>query len=287
MRRCFGGIRHGASTLYLIGASDYKTIFFPIAVFACVAAPVHSFPNFIYGLTWIWLHQLQCNVSNQFQSAAEDSINHPWRPLPSGMISERNMFIMRWVLPPLCVAVSLAFGRDVALTSIALTLTTVVYDEFALAGHWVGKNACNIAGYVSFEIGATKIMGAQSTLDHIAIAAVVLSGIIIFTTIQSQDFADVAGDVAIGRVTFPIYAPEASRMVTLVALVLWSVLLADLWKLGTFSGGVFCALGVYVGYRYYNLRSVKEDKESYRMYNLWLFLVHVLPAQSRWSILGV
>lgn len=66
---------------------------------------------------------------------------------------------MRWVLPPLCVAVSLAFGRDVALTSIALTLTTVVYDEFALAGHWVGKNACNIAGYVSFEIGATKIMG--------------------------------------------------------------------------------------------------------------------------------
>lgn len=105
-------------------------------------------------------------------------------------------------------------------------------------------------------------------MDHIAIAAVVLSGIIIFTTIQSQDFADVAGDVAIGRVTFPIYAPEASRMVTLVALVLWSVLLADLWKLGTFSGGVFCALGVYVGYRYYNLRSVKEDKESYRMYNV-------------------
>lgn len=96
----------------------------------------------------------------------------------------------------------------------------------------------------------------------------ILSGIIIFTTIQSQDFADVAGDVSIGRVTFPIYAPEASRKVTLIAMVLWSVFLAALWELGTFSGGAFCALGAYVGYRYYNLRSVKEDEVSYRVYNV-------------------
>lgn len=184
MKRCFGGIRHGTSTLYLIGASDYKTILFLIvrplsnvevpsdgvltqAVFAFVAAPVHCLPNFIYGLAWIWLHQLQCNVSNQFQSAVEDSINRPWRPLPSGMISERHMLIMRWVLPPLCVAVSTMFGWDVALTSVALTITTVIYDEFGLAGHWIGKNACNIAGYVSFEIGATKIMGELPYVVHL------------------------------------------------------------------------------------------------------------------------
>ncbi|KAF7965238.1 hypothetical protein HWV62_27656 [Athelia sp. TMB] len=268
MKRCFAAIRHSALTLYLLGASDYKTIFLPITVFACVAAP------------------LQCNVSNQFQSVEEDAINRPWRALPSGMIGARHMYIMRWALPPLCIALSVMYGRDVVLTSIALTVTTVVYDGCSLAGHWIGKNACNISGYVTFEIGATKIMGAQSALDATALSAIFCSAIIIFTTIQSQDFADVAGDASIGRVTFPIYAPEASRLVTLVALVLWSVFLAALWDLGTLSGSLFVALGAYVGWRYYNLRSVKDDEMSYRMYNLWLFFVHLLPAQSRWSILG-
>ena len=45
------------------------------------------------------------------------------------------------------------------LASALLTATAVIYDEFSLAGHWVGKNVCNILGYTSFEIGATKVMG--------------------------------------------------------------------------------------------------------------------------------
>ena len=35
----------------------------------------------------------------------------------------------------------------------------LIYDEVGLAGHWVGKNLCNVFGYLTFEIGATKIMG--------------------------------------------------------------------------------------------------------------------------------
>lgn len=91
---------------------------------------------------------------------------------------------------------------------------------------------------------------------------------VIFTTIQSQDFPDVEGDAGIGRVTFPIYAPEASRMVTLIALITWSVFLTALWELGTISGIIFCALGAYAGYRYYHLRGVMDDKSSYRTYNV-------------------
>lgn len=75
------------------------------------------------------------------------------------MVSERQKFILRWGLPPLCIGLSALYGWDVALTSFALTVTTIIYDECSLAGHWVGKNTCNIFGYVTFEVGATKLMG--------------------------------------------------------------------------------------------------------------------------------
>lgn len=171
-------IRACAWMLYLFTKTDYKTIFFPIVslvrslysyvdwlsisyqtVFACVAAPVYSFPHLLHGLVWIWLHQLQCNVSNQFRSGHEDAINRPWRPIPAGLISEINSLYLRWGLPLLCIGLSSIYGRDVMLTSVAMTVTTIVYDELSMAGHWLGKNLCNISGYVTFEIGATKLMG--------------------------------------------------------------------------------------------------------------------------------
>ncbi|KAF7968447.1 hypothetical protein HWV62_30573 [Athelia sp. TMB] len=256
------------------------------AVFACVAAPVASPAHLLHGLAWIALHQLQCNVSNQASTGAEDAINRPWRPLPAKRITPRQMAALRWALPPLCVALSAAYGWDVAAASVGLTATTVVYDEWSLAGHWIGKNACNIAGYVTFELGASKIMGETSTLDATAVHAICCSAFIIFTTIQSQDFSDVEGDASIGRVTFPIYAPEGSRLATLVAMCAWSVYMAVMFELGPLAGAAFCALGAYVGLRYYTLRGVEQDKASYRVYNLWLFAVHLLPAQTRWGALN-
>lgn len=129
------------------------------SVFACVSAPVHSFVRFLHAVLWIWLHLLQCNVSNQYRSVLEDAVNRPWRPLPSRLISVEHACILRWLLVPLCIGTSLCYGWDVALASACLTLTTVCYDELGLAGHFLGKNLCNVPGYVSFEIGATKIMG--------------------------------------------------------------------------------------------------------------------------------
>lgn len=128
-------------------------------MFAVVAAPVHSLSSFLHALLWIWFHLLQCNVSNQYRSAEEDFINRPWRPIPSGRVSYEDAMVIRICLIPLCLWISSLHGWDVALCSISLTITMIVYDEFQLAGHWIGKNLCNVPGYLSFEVGATKIMG--------------------------------------------------------------------------------------------------------------------------------
>jgi hypothetical protein len=48
---------------------------------------------------------------------------------------------------------------DVALANALLTATTIIYDKFPLAYHFLGKNAYDIVGYMLFEIGAMKVMG--------------------------------------------------------------------------------------------------------------------------------
>lgn len=105
-------------------------------------------------------------------------------------------------------------------------------------------------------------------MDEISISAVLLSGALIFTTIQAQDFADVEGDTKLGRVTLPIYAPELSRQLTFIALVAWSAFLGSYWKVDLIYRVAFGALGAVVGYRYFSLRSTDCDRISYLLYNV-------------------
>lgn len=99
-------------------------------------------------------------------------------------------------------------------------------------------------------------------------SAVVFNSLVILTTIQAQDFPDVDGDAAIGRVTLPIYAPELSRLITLLATTMWSIYLSWFWGVGNASAMIMVLTGTYVGYRYYMRRNILSDKRSYVLYNV-------------------
>lgn len=75
--------------------------------------------------------------------------------------------------------------------------------------------------------------------DRTSLIALLASGLLIFTTIHAQDFADADGDRRSGRRTLPIIAPEGSRVYILVALPLWSIMLSVLWGLGPLSAVMF------------------------------------------------
>lgn len=115
------------------------------------------------------------------------------------------------------------------------------------------------------------------SLDKTALLALLCSTSIIFTTIHAQDFADVEGDKASGRRTLPIVAPEGSRVWMLVALMLWSCVLAGLWGLGPVSGTLYFCTGSLVGARYFKLRKIDDDKRSYLLYNVSLGVLGFLP----------
>ncbi|KAJ7203578.1 hypothetical protein GGX14DRAFT_305665, partial [Mycena pura] len=78
-------------------------------------------------------------------------------------------------------------------------------------------------------------------LNSVSVHAVIISGILISTTIQleAQDFPDVEGDAAMGRVTFPIYAPKFSRIATLAVMVAWSIFLGSYWSLGAIISAIW------------------------------------------------
>jgi 4-hydroxybenzoate polyprenyltransferase len=105
-------------------------------------------------------------------------------------------------------------------------------------------------------------------MDFVSVTAVIISGILIFTTIQAQDFPDVEGDKALGRMTFPIYAPEFSRAFTLFATVAWSMFLSWFWGVGPVSAAFLVVFGAYVGIRYYRWRTLEADKKSYLIFNV-------------------
>lgn len=285
MKPTLSRLRYHAKTVLLFTISDLKTIFIPVSLFACATAPLHSASRLLLGLLWIWMHQFMCNVSNQAHGEAEDAVNKPWRPLPAGRITQAQAVVLRWVVVSLCTWCSAMYGPGVVLSSMGLFVTTYLYDEMGLAGHHIGKNLCNIAGYTTFEIGATKTMGASSGMDTVSTAAVCISGALIFTTIQAQDFADVEGDRLLGRVTFPIYAPEFSRACTLVALVGWSLALSWYWSIGCLCTASLVTLGTFIGFRYYTRRSAADDKSSYLFYNVWLMAVHILPLHARTGVM--
>ncbi|KAJ7902542.1 UbiA prenyltransferase family [Mycena olivaceomarginata] len=276
-------IVHSLYTLFLFTKSDIKTTVIPITCLAAASAPLSSIYRLPDVVFWIWLHLLQFDVANQILNPKEDALNKQDRPLPSNRISLSQAFIFRWLLIPVCGALSLCYSVQTLYASITLLMLTIIYNEWeAHSRHWFIRNIVNAAGFASFEVGATFVAGYnRHRLDEVAILSIAISAGIFATTIHAQDFKDIEGDRAIGRRTIPIVLPSIARYTILVALTLWSIGLAGVWKLGIFEATAFISLGFLVGGRYIFCQSTVDDQISFYWYNVWLSAAHALPGYYR------
>ncbi|KAG2073279.1 hypothetical protein BDR04DRAFT_1072943 [Suillus decipiens] len=278
-------LRH-FETAWLFTRSDFKTIIFPVMMFSAVVSPRHSLLGFSCTFCWLWFQLLHFNVSNQSYSADEDVLNKPWRPVPSGRISVKDCRSLRWGLMVFCLSSSYLFCLNVAMTSGVYTMFLIMHEDFHLSNHPIFKNLCNAGGYATNELGSLLILSRGSPLDETSIKALSCSALVILLTIHAQDFADVNGDRRSGRRTLPIVAPEGSRIYMLGALPLFSFALASFWNLGPLSTVLFVSMGFWVGIRYFFFRDEICDQSSYRLYNIWLMGVHLLPANVRFRALA-
>lgn len=278
-------ISYHLHTLFLFTKSDIKTLIPPVTLFAAAAAPSCSISRLVHVIFWLWVHALQLALANQTlpRAIAEDTLNHPDRPLPAGRISVPVARTLRWVMVPLCLLLSAAYGPRTALASLGASLFMLAYNEGGGAGgHWFVRNALNAIGYAVAEAGATLVACQnERDVDSTACAAVALSAGIILTTIHTQDFKDVRGDAATGRVTFPIAYPMLSRVATAFVLIAWSWGASRAWRLDQLSAAAMGVLALFVGVRFVVRTDVRADKISFYWYNVWLCSAYMLPAYYR------
>ncbi|KAJ7654919.1 UbiA prenyltransferase family [Mycena rosella] len=276
-------IAYFAHTAFLFTKSDIKTTVIPITFLAAASAPLTSIYRLPHVVFWIWLHVLQFDVSNQILQPEEDAMNKRDRPLPSDRMSLSQASVCRWLLVPICGALSACYSVETVYASVALVCLTIIYNELsAHSGHWAVRNTVNAAGFASFEVGATLVAGGNPhILDDVAILSIAISAGIFATTIHAQDFKDESGDRAIGRRTIPIVLPSIARYTVIIPLMIWSTGLSLVWQLDPFTAVGFVVLAFSVGARYIRVRTVHADQVSFYWYNVWLSAAHALPGYYR------
>ena len=104
-----------------------------------------------------------------------------------------------------------------------------------------------------------------------SLVAQLLIAVVIFTTIQAQDFKDVDGDVLINRQTLPILLPTASRLGTSLLVPLWSLFFVYCYRTANpVVSAAAVVLGAITGTRFWFERTRDSDKMSYLLYNVSL-----------------
>jgi hypothetical protein len=144
-------------------------------------------------------------------------------------------------------------------------------------GHAVTTCKKKQPGFFAFTFtGADRQF--TGVMDFVSVTAVIISGILVFTSVQGQDFPDVEGDKTVGRMTFPIYAPELSRFLMLFVTMAWSVFLSWFWEVGPISSALFTSFGIYLGLRYYCRRTIEADRRSYLIFNVCILTARPVGA---------
>ncbi|KAJ7575283.1 UbiA prenyltransferase family [Mycena floridula] len=269
--------QYHAWTLYLFTKSDIKTILVPIVVFGAISAPNTSVACIANATFWTWIHLLQFCISNQRMSPGEDVLNKPWRPLPSARLTAHQASVLRWILLPVCLGLS--WIHQIVHIGIIFAVGVLLHNEFKLDSYWPTRHILNALGYFTFDLGATTISRVDSSQDIAprVFLAQFMGAMIVLTTIHAQDFQDEQGDRVQGRRTLPIVMPTVGRFSMPVILIFWSILLTVHWSCTLiFTIGII-SFGIWVGIRFWSLRSPADDRISYWLYNFWLGAVRIVP----------
>ncbi|KAJ7633398.1 UbiA prenyltransferase family [Mycena polygramma] len=269
-------------TAYLFNQYDIISTIGPVIVVGSVLAGMPDLKAFLHGLVWQELHLIAFEIQNQITGLEEDRLSKPTRPLVSGRLTVQTAQKIYLVL----IVLSLwnSAGHGLLACSILHLVSMFSYNELGLARFWALKSFIGSMGYVCYCWGMTVIFDHGRPLSRTSIIAVVLSGLIFTTTGHAQDFRDREGDAAIGRKTLAIVLPQTFARWSLMVLMLgWTAGLVYLWGPPTAVSLLFFALAAYTTIGFVRDYSEKADSVSYKWYNIWLIVAHMLPLFKRFS----
>ncbi|KAI9842227.1 MAG: hypothetical protein M1837_007372 [Sclerophora amabilis] len=282
-------------TLWLFTCSEHKTVVTPqtaFGIFSALSGPVlttNPSPSLLtilgtrlpQALLWSWLNILVFTISNQRlpTSVVEDSVNKPWRPMPSGRLSVLQARRLLLITVPLVFVATLFLGGTRE-TVAAMVLTWMYNDLGGADESFVARNLINALGLMCYASGASAVacgFGLYS-LTPAAYQWLGIIGTVIFTTLQVQDLRDQEGDRTRGRSTAPLDLGDGfARWTVAIPMMFWSFACPAFWGLGVYAYIAPAVLGSLVAVRALMLRGVESDELTWKLWSLWISSLYILP----------
>lgn len=104
---------------------------------------------------------------------------------------------------------------------------------------------------------------------------------IVASTVQMQDIPDQEGDRSRGRRTVPLVIGDVeARWKVAITVVLWSFVAPTFWALGIKGQLVTIIPGAVIVVRVMTIRSPGPDMSTFKIWNLWMMCLYVLPLLS-------
>ncbi|KAG8166799.1 hypothetical protein KVR01_002488 [Diaporthe batatas] len=169
-------------------------------------------------LAFNWTNLLVFDLANQRSpgSVAEDRINKPWRPIPTGKISPQQTRRTMLVIVPLSMCLNYHLG--VWVQGSLIHLITWLYNDLGGGDEVILREVLIAVGYAMFNSGSLKISACgrkereRCQMNSQGLAWTGIISAVIFTTMQIQDLKDQRGDQLRGRKTVVLFlGQEFSR----------------------------------------------------------------------------
>ncbi|KAL9130348.1 MAG: hypothetical protein Q9217_001450 [Psora testacea] len=238
-----------------------------------------------HAFLWLWLNTLAFAITNQMaaRSVTEDSINKPWRAIPSGQITSRRARNLLLGLVPAVYVITTYLGAG-STTLMALILNWMYNDLGGSDVHYVVRNLINALAMVVSSIGTTQVAiheGFSNGSTEFTLRGyqwLTIKAAIIFTTLQVQDLRDQDGDRSRLRSTVPIViGDELARWSVAVPILIWSLLTPYFWGMSASGFVLPVLLGMVMSIRVLLLRDVEADQVTWRLWGLWTLSIFFLP----------
>ncbi|KAM7195880.1 Digeranylgeranylglyceryl phosphate synthase [Rhypophila sp. PSN 637] len=253
------------------------------------------------------------DLSNQHwpESVREDSVNKPWRPIPSGQITPRQTRRLLMILAPAALGTNYLLG--VWSQGLLVQVLSWYYNDLrgcdeifrdaiiAVSYGLANLTSLRLASSSSYFLSATakqaNLDGAFSLVDGATSVTVtprgylwvaMISGVIL-TTMHIQDLKDQKGDQSRNRKTVPLVLGDwVSRWTVAGFVPFWSVVCAAFWHQQTerlpegFLGYIAqLVLGLIVAWRVLSKQSRRDDAGTWRLWCVWHSSLYLLPLVGR------
>jgi 4-hydroxybenzoate polyprenyltransferase len=161
-----------------------------------------------------------------------------------------------------------------------MVLTWLYNDLGAADENFLIRHINNAFGFVTFGAGASQVACGfpHHTLNSTAYIWLGVIAAVITCTIQFQDMEDQEGDRLRDRRTLPIVLGDVlTRRLNALVIIAFSLIAPAFWRLGIIGYLVPVILGLVIAGRTLVLKSLSADKQTFKLWCLWLVTLYLLP----------